>query len=69
MSKNKKKKPENPLPQDEDTVECTTESRVEECKKKIIQQAILLFKRERSSIVDLDSATKEYLDEIGELKK
>jgi hypothetical protein len=66
MSKNKKKKHQESEKEvaGEQAVEQQPENKIEELKKAIIQEAILLFKKERSSIVDLDNATKAYLDEL-----
>jgi hypothetical protein len=77
MGKNNKKKnkqepipiPEQPVDQAAETEQLTPPSReeqIEDLRKAIIQEAILLEKRQRSSIVDLDKATRAYLDFVGE---
>ena len=43
----------------------TRDERIEELRKAIIQEAILLAKRKQSSILNLCTATQAYLDEVA----
>lgn len=65
MAKKKKDKSAQAAETESDRAPTKAEM-VEDAKKAIIQEAILLKNRQRSSIVDLDNATERYLKLVGE---